>query len=113
MNKLLAACTAIAVLAAVPALAETKKHPAKEQKLDCKAEITSTGSSRPTLSLAHGSARATWKNEVKTMHGEQYQEVQYAKSVRYRCTESTLGLQRCTITAAPCRVPEEATATKK
>jgi hypothetical protein len=104
-------CAALALLAADPSFAQTKK--AKPPAKECKPELTATGSSRPTTNLAHGSARTVWKNEVKTMHGEQYQEINFASSVRYRCSESTLGLKRCTITAVPCRVPEEGTAKTK
>lgn len=99
----LTAFAALTIVAIAPANAQAKKAAPAQ---DCKAAISSSGGQRPTEKMARGAALSVWKNEVKSQHGEQYQEDKFAKDVKYRCSSATAGLKRCTISAIPCRVPE-------
>lgn len=100
-----AALAALTIALAAPADAQSKKKATPAPAQDCKAAISASGSQRITQNGARSSVQASWRTEVRAQHGEQYQELEYAKDVTYRCSRATAGLTRCSITAQPCRVP--------
>jgi opacity protein-like surface antigen len=109
-----AALAALTIALAAPADAQSKKKKATPAAAtDCKAVISTTGSQRITQNGARSSVQAAWRTEVRAQHGEQYQELQYARDVSYRCSRATAGLTRCSISAQPCRVPTQPAAGAK
>jgi hypothetical protein len=71
---------------------------------DCKDEVTASGQARPTEAWARSLATNMWRRQVQAAHGEQYEDIKYAKDVNFRCSPASLG-KRCTLTAIPCIVP--------
>jgi hypothetical protein len=70
---------------------------------ECKDEVTASGQARPTEGWAKSLATNMWRRQVQAMHGEQYEDIKFAKNVNYVCSPASLG-KRCTLTATPCIV---------
>ena len=70
---------------------------------ECKDEVTASGQARPTEGWAKSLATNMWRRQVQAQHGEQYEDIKFAKNVNYVCSPASLG-KRCTLTATPCIV---------
>ena len=86
----------------------------------CRSEMTIVGDQSPTLNGARAQALKAYQQEARFRHGERFADPRNAAGVRFECVRSSIKnianrataaigidtqLERCSVTATPCRAP--------